>query len=86
MIGSAVFYAGLAAVFLGLLAVLRPIRSLRLTRARGASLAAAGLIDENKGPAKLLANGEISQAYTVRGVKVSAGARTKIEAAGGKVE
>ena len=50
------------------------------------SLAAAGLIDGNKGPAKLLANGEISQAYTVRGVKVSAGARTKIEAAGGKVE
>lgn len=62
-----------------------------LTRLSGSeitpeSLAAAGLIDENKGPAKLLANGEISQAYTVRGVKVSAGARTKIEAAGGKVE
>jgi hypothetical protein len=43
VIGSAVFYAGLAAAFLGLLAVLRPIRTLRLTRARGASLAAAGL-------------------------------------------
>jgi large subunit ribosomal protein L15 len=50
------------------------------------SLAAAGLIEDNKGPAKLLANGEISQAFTVRGVKVSAGARQKIEAAGGKVE
>lgn len=43
MIGSAVFYAGLVAAFLGLLAVLRPIGTLRLTRARGASLAAAGL-------------------------------------------
>jgi large subunit ribosomal protein L15 len=50
------------------------------------TLVAAGLIDDNKGPAKLLANGEISQAVTVRGVKLSAGARAKIEAAGGKVE
>ena len=50
------------------------------------SLAAAGLIDAGKGPAKLLANGEIGSAVTVRGVKVSAGARQKIEAAGGKVE
>ena len=50
------------------------------------TLIAAGLIDDNKGPAKLLANGEITQAFTVRGVKLSAGARAKIEAAGGKVE
>jgi large subunit ribosomal protein L15 len=50
------------------------------------SLAAAGLIDGGKGPAKLLANGEISQAVTVRGIKVSAGAKEKIVAAGGKVE
>jgi large subunit ribosomal protein L15 len=50
------------------------------------SLAAAGLIRSAKGPAKLLANGEISQAFTVRGIKVSAAARQKIEAAGGKVE
>jgi large subunit ribosomal protein L15 len=62
-----------------------------LVRVRGGeitqeSLIAAGLIDDNKGPAKLLANGEISQAVTVRGIKVSAGAREKIVAAGGKVE
>jgi large subunit ribosomal protein L15 len=50
------------------------------------SLAAAGLIDANKGPAKLLANGDVSQAFVVRGVKMSAGAREKIEAAGGRVE
>jgi large subunit ribosomal protein L15 len=50
------------------------------------SLAAAGLIDAGKGPAKLLANGEVTSAVTVRGVKMSAGARQKIEAAGGKVE
>lgn len=50
------------------------------------SLAAAGLIRAGKGPAKILGNGELSQAVTVRGVKASAGAREKIVAAGGKVE
>src|SRR5688572_12591100 len=50
------------------------------------SLVAAGLIQDNKGPAKLLANGEISQTVTVRGLKVSAGAKAKIEKAGGKIE
>lgn len=50
------------------------------------SLAEAGLINRRKGPAKLLANGEIGHAVTVRGVKMSAGAREKIEAAGGRVE
>ena len=50
------------------------------------SLFEAGLIRANKGVAKLLANGEITHAVTVRGVKVSAGAREKILAAGGRVE
>jgi large subunit ribosomal protein L15 len=50
------------------------------------TLVAAGLIRTAKGPAKLLANGEITQAFTVRGIKVSAQAREKIVAAGGKVE
>ena len=50
------------------------------------SLTAAGLIDESGGPAKVLANGEVKQAFTIRGIKVSAGAREKIVAAGGKVE
>jgi large subunit ribosomal protein L15 len=50
------------------------------------ALAEAGLIRANKGPAKLLANGEVTSAVTVRGVKTSAGARQKIEAAGGRVE
>ena len=50
------------------------------------SLVEAGLIRSRKGPAKLLANGELSHAVTVRGVKVSAGARSRIEAAGGRVE
>ncbi len=50
------------------------------------TLMAAGLARHRKGPVKLLANGEISHAVTVRGVKVSAGAREKIVAAGGRVE
>jgi large subunit ribosomal protein L15 len=44
-----------------------------------------GLI-KRKGPVKLLGNGEISQALTVRLERVSGSARSKIEAAGGKVE
>jgi large subunit ribosomal protein L15 len=50
------------------------------------ALAAAGLIEAGKGPAKLLANGELTRAVTVRGVKMSASVREKIVAAGGRVE
>jgi large subunit ribosomal protein L15 len=50
------------------------------------SLSEAGLIRKGKGPAKLLANGEAAKGVTVRGIKMSAGARQKIEAAGGRVE
>src|SRR5438477_12971761 len=50
------------------------------------SLAEAGLIRAGKGPAKVLANGELTNAVTVRGVKVSAGAREKIVAAGCRIE
>lgn len=50
------------------------------------SLTAAGLIKKNKGPAKILANGDAGRALTFKGVKVSAGAKAKIESAGGKVE
>ncbi len=55
------------------------------TEATPESLVEAGLIRSRKGPAKVLANGEITRAVTVRGLKVSAGARHKIEAAGGTV-
>src|SRR5215208_3703216 len=50
------------------------------------ALVEAGLINGNKGQVKVLANGQITQAVTVRGLKVSAGAREKIVAAGGRVE
>ena len=50
------------------------------------SLTEAGLIRKGKGPAKLLANGDAAKGVTVRGIKMSAAARQKIEAAGGRVE
>jgi large subunit ribosomal protein L15 len=49
------------------------------------SLRAAGLV-KRQGPVKVLNNGELTQAVTVRGLKVSASARQAIVAAGGKVE
>ena len=50
------------------------------------SLAQAGLIKQKHGKIKLLANGELKGAVTVRGVRMSAAAREKIVAAGGTVE
>ena len=50
------------------------------------TLAAVGLVRASAGPVKLLANGEITRAVTVRGLKVSATAREKVVAAGGTVE
>ena len=50
------------------------------------SLAEAGLVRRNHGKIKLLANGRVRGAITVRGVKMSAAAREKIVAAGGTVE
>jgi large subunit ribosomal protein L15 len=44
------------------------------------------IIRRRKGPAKILANGELTHPVVVRGVKVSAGARAKIVAAGGRIE
>jgi large subunit ribosomal protein L15 len=50
------------------------------------TLVAAGIIRASKGPAKLLATGTLARAVTVRGIKLSAGARERILAAGGSVE
>ena len=51
-----------------------------------ASLLLKGLIKKSEGLVKVLGNGNISVALTVSVDAVSAGARSKIEAAGGKVE
>ena len=46
----------------------------------------AGLIRSASQPVKVLAKGEPGKAFTLKVNAVSAGARAKIEAAGGKVE
>jgi large subunit ribosomal protein L15 len=50
------------------------------------TLYSAGLIGKPDSPVKLLGTGEADRSYTVRGVALSASARAKIEAAGGKIE
>ncbi len=50
------------------------------------SLRAANLISTNIEIVKIFQSGEIKKAVTVKGLRVSKGARTAIEAAGGKVE
>ncbi|KAB8289744.1 50S ribosomal protein L15 [Bifidobacterium avesanii] len=50
-----------------------------------ADLVARGLVRKNA-PVKILGNGDVTVAYTLKGVKVSASAKAKIEAAGGSVE
>lgn len=50
------------------------------------TLYSAGLIGKVDAPIKLLATGDAERAYAVRGVSLSASARAKIEAAGGKIE
>jgi large subunit ribosomal protein L15 len=49
------------------------------------SLAAAGLVEAGK-KYKVLANGQLTKAVKVKGIRLSAGAREKIVAAGGSVE
>ena len=50
-----------------------------------ADLIAKGAVRDNA-PVKVLGDGETTVAFTLKGVKVSASAKSKIEAAGGKVE
>ena len=52
----------------------------------GASLKAAGITKSEFEPVKVLGNGEVSKKLTVKVDKISASAKAKIEAAGGKVE
>ena len=62
------------------------LKKLTVTELNPETLHAAGLVGRLHDPIKLLATGEADRAYTVRGIAISAQARTKIEAAGGKVE
>jgi large subunit ribosomal protein L15 len=50
------------------------------------TLKAAGLVKKDILHVKVMKSGEVTRAVTVKGLKVSKGAREAIEAAGGKVE
>lgn len=50
------------------------------------ALVAANIVPAHTKTAKVIQSGELSRAVTLKGVKVTAGAKTSIEAAGGKVE
>lgn len=56
------------------------------TRVDRKALIEAGLISRNDDLVKVLGNGEVKSALTLAVNKVSASARQKIEAAGGKIE
>ncbi len=51
-----------------------------------AALIAANIVPAFTKTAKVIQSGELTRAVTLRGVKVTGGAKTSIEAAGGKVE
>ena len=51
-----------------------------------ASLMDSGIITSNDGPLKILGNGELNIALTVKAAAFTQGARSKIEAAGGTCE
>ena len=51
-----------------------------------AALKAAGLVPSSAKRAKVVAKGEVTKAFTLKGVAATAGARAALEAAGGKIE
>ena len=51
-----------------------------------ATLVEANVISRNTKDVKIFASGEIKKAVTVKGIRVTKGAKAAIEAAGGKVE
>jgi large subunit ribosomal protein L15 len=51
-----------------------------------ATLFAAGILKNVAEPVKLLGHGDVARALVVRDIPVSASAKAKIEAAGGRVE
>ena len=65
---------------------LSQLKKVSTTEVSPETLYSAGLIGKPDVPVKLLGTGDADRAYTVRGVSLSASARAKIEAAGGKIE
>ena len=65
---------------------LEDLKKVSATDVSPETLYSAGLISKPDARVKLLGTGDADRSYTVRGVAISASARTKIEAAGGRIE
>ena len=65
---------------------LSQLKKVSTTEVSPETLYSAGLIGKVDRPVKILGTGDVDRPYTVRGVSLSASARAKIEAAGGKIE
>ncbi|OGU33762.1 MAG: 50S ribosomal protein L15 [Gemmatimonadetes bacterium RIFCSPLOWO2_12_FULL_68_9] len=65
---------------------LRQLVKLSSDEVTPATLVAAGLVSRADDPVKILGVGEVARAYVVKGCAASAGARKKIEQAGGRFE
>jgi large subunit ribosomal protein L15 len=65
---------------------LKDLGKMSVTEINPDTLTTAGLIPKPTVAVKILGTGDVGRPYTVRGVAVSASARAKIEAAGGRVE
>lgn len=65
---------------------LSQLKKVSATEVSPETLYSAGLIGKVDRAVKLLGTGDADRPYTVRGVALSASARAKIEAAGGKIE
>lgn len=50
------------------------------------ALKAANLVNKSTLFAKIILSGEVSKPYTIKALKITAGAKTAVEAAGGKIE
>lgn len=65
---------------------LRDLAKLPTEEVTPTTLVAAGLTSRADDPVKVLGVGDVTRAYVVRGCAASAGARQKIEQAGGRIE
>lgn len=64
---------------------LAELEKLEGTEVNLAALQQAGLIRKNMKFARIFLSGEVTRAFNVQGIKATKGAKTAIEAAGGKV-
>jgi large subunit ribosomal protein L15 len=65
---------------------LRDLEKVKGAEVTGESLKAAGILKAAGDPYKVLGHGDVTRALVIKGAQVSASAKAKIEAAGGRVE